>query len=314
MDPLTDVLSVLRVRSVFSARLEGAGAWALRFPPYRHIKFGSVIEGERWLWIEGASDIVRLAPGDFYLLTDGRPYCFASTPDAPLKDSVDVLPAPEGDGVVRFGQGTARTVGAGVRFVLDDDAGHLLVDSLPPVIHIRSDAPGVAALELASRLISLETERVRPGASVVAGSLANIVLVNILRAYLAGGQVSVGWLGALADAKVGHALRLMHGDIVRRWKVDDLASAVAMSRTGFAERFRTRVGLPPLEYLIRWRLALARDALRTGNDSLAAIARRVGYDSDTAFSLAFKRRYAISPGRYRMRARAAPLPVDDVEP
>ncbi|WP_445164862.1 AraC family transcriptional regulator [Paraburkholderia phenoliruptrix] len=304
MDPLSDVLALLRVQSVLSARLEGAGPWALRFAAYRHIKFGSIIEGDRWLWIDGTADVVRLAPGDFYLLTDGRPYCFASAPDAPLRESVDVLPShPDDDGVVRFGQGPTRTVGAGGRFILDDDVSRLLLDALPPLIHIRSDAPGTRALELASKLIAMETEDVRPGAVAMAASLASIVLVNILRAWLSGGKAPAGWLGALADAKVGRALRLMHGEVARRWKVEDLASAVAMSRTGFSERFRVQVGLPPLEYLTRWRLTLACSALKAGDEPLAAIARQIGYESATAFSLAFRRMYGVSPGRYRVRSR-----------
>lgn len=306
MDPLSDVLALLRVQSVLSARLEGAGAWALRFPAYRHIKFGSVMEGDRWLWIDGTADVIKLAPGDFYLLTDGRPYCFASTPDAPLRESIEVLPPhPDDDGVVRFGQGTTRTVGAAGRFIFDDDVGRVLLDSLPPLIHIRSNAPGARALGLASNLIAIETEFIRPGAVAMAGSLASIVLVNILRAWLSGGQAPAGWLGALADAKVGHALRLMHGDVARRWKVEDLASAVAMSRTAFSVRFRAQVGLPPLEYLTRWRLMLARGALKTGDEPLAAIARQIGYDSDTAFSLAFRRMHGISPGRFRTQSRTA---------
>lgn len=302
MDPLSDVLSLIRVQSLLSARVEGYGPWALRFPAYRQgqLKFGSVMEGDRWLWVDGTDDVVQLAPGDFYLLTDGRPYCFASTPDAPLRESIDVMPShPDEDGVVRFGQGASRTVGAGGRFMLDDDAGRLLLDSLPPVLHIKAEAQDARALEYASKLIWLETERSRPGAAAMAGSLANLVLVNILRAYLAGGHAQVGWLGALADAKVGQALRLMHGEVARRWTVADLASAVAMSRTSFSERFRTQVGTPPLEYLTRWRLMLARNALKTGTEPLGSIARQIGYESDTAFSLAFKRAYGISPGRYR---------------
>src|SRR5579859_4117764 len=151
MDPLSDVLALLKVQSVLSARLEGSGPWALRFPAYRHIKFGSVIEGERWLWIDGTSDLIKLAPGDFYLLTDGRPYCFASTPEAPLRESTEVLPAdPDSDGVVRFGHGTGRTVGAGGRFMFDDDVdvAHQLFRALQgksgrPSPHI----PGALAID-----------------------------------------------------------------------------------------------------------------------------------------------------------------------
>jgi AraC-like DNA-binding protein len=150
-----------------------------------------------------------------------------------------------------------------------------------------------------------ETELARPGATAVAGSLANIVLVNILRAYLVSDSPPTGWLGALADPKIGRALGVMHGDTARRWKVEDLASEVGMSRTTFAERFKARVGLPPLEYLIRWRMTIARNALKADSESLSDIATAVGYESETAFSSAFKRVCGQSPGRYRNSVRGA---------
>jgi AraC-like DNA-binding protein len=303
MDPLSDVFALLKVRSVLSARLEGVGPWALRFPAYRHIKFGGVIEGERWLWIEGSEQRLRLDEGDFYLLTDGKPYCFASDLAAPVRDGSQAMAEHLcEDGIVRFGSGDFRTVGAGGRFLFDDEMSGWLLGLLPPLIVIRHDAPQARALRPALDLIHLETEMVRPGAATVASGLASIILVNILRAHLAAGAPSAGWLGALADPKAGAALRLMHGDVARRWKVADLASAVAMSRTSFSERFRQRVGMPPLEYLTRWRMTLARHALKSHDATLATIAAMVGYESETAFSLAFKRLFGESPGRYRTRA------------
>ncbi|MDB5978803.1 MAG: transcriptional regulator, AraC family [Nevskia sp.] len=304
MDPLSDVFSLLKVQSVLSARLEAAGPWAMRFPGYQHLKFGGVIEGARWLWIEGVLAPVKMEAGDFYLLSNGLPYCFASDPAAPLLDGSRTFAEHLcEDGIIRYGTGGLRTVGAGGRFTFDDDLSGLLLDLLPPLIHIRGDSPQARSLGAALALIGFETEAARPGAAAMAGSLANIVLVNILRAYLDSETRPVGWLGALADARTGRALHLMHGDVARRWKVEDLAAAVGMSRTSFAERFRVLVGLPPLEYLIRWRMAKARSALKEGRDTLAVIAERIGYESETAFSQAFKRLFGESPGRYRIQAR-----------
>jgi AraC-like DNA-binding protein len=307
MDPLSDVFALLKVRSVLSARHEGAGPWAMRFPPYRHVKFGGVIEGARWIWIEGSGDVAALAPGDFYLLSDGRPYVFASDPAAPVLDGLRVFTDHMcEDGVVRYGQGQPRTVGASGRFEFDDEMSGLLLDRLPPLIVIRGNASQARPLRAALELIGFETEAVRPGAAAMAGSLANIALLSILRAYLATAQSTAGWLGALTDPRTGLALKLMHGDVARRWRVEDLASAVGMSRTRFAEDFKARVGVPPLEYLIRWRMALARNALTGGRDTLATIAQAIGYESETAFNLAFKKRFGESPGRFRTRARTAP--------
>jgi AraC-like DNA-binding protein len=128
-----------------------------------------------------------------------------------------------------------------------------------------------------------------------------MVLVQILRQHLASGTNAPGWLSALADRKIGAALGCIHADVSRRWKVEELASAVAMSRTAFTERFKALVGMPPLKYLTEWRIALASAALREGK-SLASIAESVGYGSDAAFNSAFKRLTGQSPGRYRSQS------------
>ncbi len=314
MDPLSDVFSLLKVESVLSVRLEGAGPWALRFPAYRHVKFGGVIEGARWLWIEGSHERVKLDAGDFYLLTDGRPYCLASDLSAPVRDGIRIMADHLcEDGIVRFGTGAPTTVGAGGRFVFDEEMSGWLLGLLPALIVIRRDSPQARALQPALELMRLETEAIRPGAAAIAASLASIVLVNILRAHLATDAPPVGWLGALADPKIGEALRQMHAAVTRHWKVADLAAAVAMSRTSFSEHFRTRVGLPPLEYLTRWRMTLARHALKTDSDTLATIAAKIGYESETAFGLAFKRMFGESPGRYRAKMRMGAMPIESGE-
>jgi AraC-like DNA-binding protein len=290
---------------VLSARLEAAGPWALRFPAYRHVKFGGVVKGARWVWIEGVTGPAKMEEGDFCLLTDGSPYCFASDPGVPLQDGEKIFASHLGtDGIVRYGSGDDPTISVGGLFEFDGDMSGLLLNFLPPLVLISVESPDARALSAALELIRAETEMVRPGTAAVAGSLANIVLVNILRAHLAANSKSMGWLGALTDPRIGSALGMVHEDIARRWKVDDLAQRVGMSRTAFIERFKDLVGLPPLEYLIRWRMTVAMDALKTGDENLASIAAAVGYASETTFSSTFKRMFGQSPGRFRSEARS----------
>ena len=301
-DPLSDVLSRLEVQSFLSRRLEAFGAWALRFPDFQHMKFGGIIEGSRWIWIEGVTEPLRLDAGDFYLLSHGGPYCFASDVKAKPVDGLAFMEEHlEPDGVVRFSGGEGRTVGIGGRFIFNDETSGLLLTSLPPLIHIRGCLTHARALRSTLDLVAFETEAARPGGAAIGAGLCSLVLVNILRAYLAGDERPRGWLGALSDQHIGAALRLMHGNVAQRWKVSDLASEVGMSRTSFAERFKSLVGMAPLEYLTRWRMTIARDALKREDANLATIAETIGYESDTAFSLAFKRRFGSSPGRYRTR-------------
>lgn len=301
VDPLSDILAVLKLESFLSRRVEGFGPWALRFPAYRHMKFGGVLEGRRWLWLQGADEPTVLEEGDFYLITGGSPYCFASDPDARPQDGMKVMAKGlDADGIVRFGKGDIRTVGIGGRFVLDEEASSMLLSSLPPLIHLSGASPHSQPLRAVLEVLRYETATARPGHGAVGANLCSIALVNILRSYIAGEQRPEGWLGALNDPKIGRTMRLLHGDVSRRWTIQELASHVGMSRTSFAERFRKSVGMAPLEYLTQWRMTVARKTLRHDDANLAVIAEKIGYDSETSFSAAFKRMFGQSPGRYRM--------------
>ncbi|MRV75839.1 helix-turn-helix domain-containing protein [Duganella sp. FT92W] len=299
MDPLSDIFHLLKVESVLSARFEASGSWSLRFSAYEHIKFGGILAGSFWLWFEDDAAPVELKAGDFYLLTQGQPYCVGSDPALAPADGREVLVTHRcADGIVRYGQTGAKASATGGRFVLDASTCELLLKSLPPLIHIPAAAETAPALRCLLDLLRLETETPRPGASVAAASLANMVLVQVLREHLESGAYMRGWLGALADPKIGAALALIHADVARRWKVGELGAAVAMSRTTFAERFRELVGMAPIDYLTNWRIAKAGAALREGK-SIASVAESVGYGSEAAFSSAFKRIVGESPGRHR---------------
>lgn len=308
MDALSDVLSLLRVSSALSSRFEGSGAWAFRFPAYQHIKFGGVLEGRFHLWIEGERDSFVLEKGDFYMLTTGQPFCSASDPTRkPLDDPPIYRSIRDADGVVRYRGEDDQTFSsvslASGRFTFENDVGEILLRHLPPIIHLRAKDVETPALSLLLNLLRGETGDTQAGAAVARSSLAALVLVNALRAYLSNTSSPAGWLGALSDPKIGRALSLMHAQPGERWTLESLASTVNMSRTAFAAHFRELVGCAPLEYLNRWRMAVARTALRHSDESLAQIAERIGYLSDTAFSIAFKRLHGQSPGRFRSEAR-----------
>jgi AraC-like DNA-binding protein len=306
MDALSEVLSMLRVSSALSSRFEGRGAWAFRFPRYRHVKFGSVLRGRMCLWMEGDAERHTMEEGDFYLLTAGQPFCSASDPACVPLDGPQTYRSIRGaDGVVRFdGPGPVSPVSlASGRFEFDNDLSALLLTNLPPLIHLRAADVAAHALSHVLALLRAETDGQMPGSDVVKASLATLVLVQALRAYLAGNDAPAGWLGALSDPRIGTALSLMHASPAQRWTIDTLAAEVGMSRTAFAQRFRLRVGSAPLEYLQSWRMSLAMTALSESDEPLSRIAERVGYLSDTAFSIAFKRSTGLSPGRYRSAKR-----------
>jgi AraC-like DNA-binding protein len=175
-----------------------------------------------------------------------------------------------------------------------------LADVLPPWIHVPAASPQAAAFRgLLDQLVE-ERSAKRPGAELASAHLAQLLFIQILRAHLeTSAPMPAGWLRALRDPRIVPALLLMHGDPARAWQLEELAKACAMSRTTFAFHFRTTAGVPPLTYLAQWRIRLAERALREEQGTIATIAHRFGYASESAFSNAFKRVTGKSPKAYR---------------
>ncbi len=184
--------------------------------------------------------------------------------------------------------------------------GSLLLQALPPLGHVRSAAETANLRGSLHRLFDEVTAN-RVGAAFAIRQHGQLLLLEILRAYLGQAELPPGWLRVLTDERLSPALRLMHAEPGKPWGLAELARAAAMSRTTFAERFRTVAGMPPLTYLSRWRMLLAQRALRTSDVRVGSLAAELGYASESAFSTAFKREVGDSPLRYRFRARDVPV-------
>lgn len=305
-DPLTGVLTLLDLRCALSSRFEAGGRWALRFRTYRHAKVGAVLTGSCWLTADGVPPL-RLQAGDCYLLAGGRPYEIAGDLGTEPVDGHAVFERAASTSV-RYGEphGADRTVLIGGAVEFDDATGTLLLDSLPPTYRIGAQSAPAHVVRPMLRMLADEAAASRPGAVGMAENLTEILFIQALRALLTDegdGQAVSGWLGALNDPQIGVALALMHRQAGRRWTVADLASEVGMSRSAFAARFRAMVGLPPLEYLMHWRIRAAGRTLRDGRRTVASVAAEWGYASESAFSNAFKRITGQPPARYRAQAR-----------
>jgi len=303
MDPLSEVFSLLDIRSARCTRLEAGGSWALRFPAKPALKFAAVLRGACWIMLPGAK-ASRLAAGDTFLLNNAPSYVVANDPQRPPDDGIKLFDWDHSDAAHHDGDDTVLLAGS---FTFELSNAHLLLDALPPFMLIPADNPSAAILRGTLEILDHEIRSGRMGASLVTRRLADVLLVQALRAYVdAHGDVSSGWIGALADPRIGAALSLMHGDVARPWRVEELARGVGMSRSGFALRFKSLVGVPPLDYLLRWRMQLARQDLRRG-DTIAGVAARLGYASEGAFGHAFKRIYGRAPKRYWSHV---PAPVE----
>lgn len=292
-DPLAQVIEMLKPRTVLSKGISGAGAWAVRYSEFGDPGFCIVIEGRCRLAVDGEEPI-GLEQGDFVLLPATPGFTMSSLEPA-LPRRIDSRATAATAEEVRHGRSDGppdvRLLGGYFEFGSPDAA--LLVSLLPAMIHVR----GIARLSMLVGLVGEEASALRVGRDLVLSRLVEILLIEALRAA-PGMGASPGLLRGLADDRVAEALRLMHGDPERSWTVAELASQAGMSRSAFFDRFAQAVGLPPMEYLISWRMAVAKDLLRHGGIALDEVARRVGYGSGSTFSTAFSRHVGISPGRY----------------
>jgi AraC-like DNA-binding protein len=246
-----------------------------------------------------------LAAGDVVLFDGRHEFVKGNSDQVPVEDAVAAFRATDGP-IARFGSGVGpKVVGIGGHVSLNRTGEELLLKALPPVIHLRSSDERAATFRWLLERLLREASTGELGASLAADDLAHLLFVEALRACLTEADaLPVGWLRAIADERIAPALRLMHDEPGRAWQLEELARATAMSRTTFAERFRSVAGVPPLTYLLNWRMRLAERALRDDDTSLSALAHSLGYTSDSAFSNAFKRVNGIAPRRYREAARA----------
>ncbi|MGA5210731.1 AraC family transcriptional regulator [Streptomyces pseudogriseolus] len=308
MDPLEDVLTLLDTRSQLSTGLVAGGRWALRFEPPQGVKFNAVRRRSCLLEVDGVDGPVPLAEGDCYLLARPRPFTLRSDPETAPVAAGPVFARAEA-GVARAGEGDEVFL-VGGRFSFGARAQELLLDRLPPVVHVPAGTPHAETVRWALDAIDDELTRGQPAAGLVAEHLAVVMLVHVLRLHLARDpHTASGWLAGLSDPVVAAALTSLHRDPARQWTVADLAATAAVSRSTLAARFRTAVGMGPLEYLTRWRIELAARQLREGSTTLAVIARSVGYGSESALSVAFKRVMGVAPGDYRRRPAGQGTPT-----
>jgi AraC-like DNA-binding protein len=296
----SELIRLVGARPTISGGFVAGGDWALRFPAPDALKFFAVIKGGCWLKMDGEDAPVAIDQGDVILVTTQRAFVLGSDLSTPPLDAVALF-ADRPDKTAKLGE-REECIQVGGHVQLDAVTGDLLRSILPPLVHVRSNSPYRASLEWLLRQLSWERASGLPGALLAARQIAEMMFVQILRAYAAEGEtLPPGFLRAAGDSRLAPALQLIHGDPSHPWRLPDLARAAGMSRTAFAVCFRQVAGVPPLAYLGRWRISLAKRALLDGAASLRLIARQLGYSSESAFSNAFKREVGISPTHYRHR-------------
>ncbi|WP_454855559.1 AraC family transcriptional regulator [Rhizobium binxianense] len=299
MDPLSDIIALLRPSTAVSKPITARGRWGVRYGAHEAPGFTIIVTGRCWIAFDG-KDPVQLNQGDFVLLPTTPPFSLYSAP------GVDCVPREPQNSAVRHGDqaGEPDFVSLGGTFAIEQVNAPLLLTLLPDIIHIPSSEGRTTRLGRVIELIMDECVSDHPGKEMILQRLLEVMLVEALRWRSIGTEaLPAGLLRGMRDPVLANVLRAMHADVRADWTVAGLARMAGMSRSAFAARFGETLGCGPIEYLSRWRMALAQDALMRGAKSLDRIADEIGYESASAFSTAFRKRLGCSPGRFaRLRA------------
>jgi len=320
VDPITDIFKTMHVASVVHARLEATAPWGLmhqaedakeavpKLAVPRNWRsqiahFGMVSRGNCWLSVEGIRDPLPLTGGDCFLLAPGSTYAMRDNPRTRAGSLCEAAPK-NGSNVIHYGGGGVPTTIISGWFRFDESSVKSLKRLLPELILVKADQAQTLALHATLQLLASEMAEPAPGAEVMVNRLADILFIQCVRAHIASssGTCKSGWLRAIFDPKIGAALKAMHERIENPWTVETLAAAAGMSRSAFALRFKELLGETPLEYLTNWRMYKATGLLQGNDRKLFEVAKSVGYDSDAAFSKAFKRVLGAAPREYRRSA------------
>jgi AraC-like DNA-binding protein len=292
-DPLAEVVTLLQPSASFSKVVSGAGPWRVRRSEAGQPFYCVLLDGSCRLAVDGHEPLT-LQKSDFVLIPAAYDFSMSSLTPSPSED-FDTSPVALLNGEFRVGvqsepPDVLLLVG---HCVFGSPDAALLVSLLPQLLHVR----GEKRLAIIVQLVGEESRALLPARDVILARLLEVLLIEALRST-AGTAASPGLLRGLADERLALAIRRMHESPTRPWTVAQLAKEAALSRSAFFERFSRAVGVPPMEYLLAWRMAMAKNMLRRKEGGVAEIAERVGYGSASAFSVAFTRHVGLPPTRY----------------
>lgn len=299
MDVMSDVLQQVRLQSTVYFQANFSAPWGMEMEVGPVAQFHLVVRGNCWLHTPDRRTPLPLSGGDIVMLPHGMAHWLTGQPEKVGVSGQAVLTAVQKKAPLFQGKEVNATLVCG-HFSYDHQLHHPLLQNLPTLIYIRgAEQLERDWLDTAVSLIIHETARHRPGSRVIIDRLADVLFIQIVRSYLRQQSQQNNFLYALSDPEIGSALQLIHDAPEASWTLAGIALQVGLSRTAFANRFRDLVGLTPMRYITGWRMQLARRLLQESDMPLAAIAHRVGYASEAAFSRAFRREFAQNPGAAR---------------
>ncbi|MEM0912162.1 MAG: AraC family transcriptional regulator [Pseudomonadota bacterium] len=300
--PVGKLLDNLRMESAFFTASNFSSPWAAKMPEMANcMMFHIIVEGTSHFQVE--DKVFTLQKGDFVLFPKGEGHVLSDgqcTQITPLAD-LPIRSVTERYETLDFGgDGEKSTLVCGV-LLFQHPLAIKLLGILPSHIIIKEETQASAsAVRAISDLLASETQRIAVGADAVIGRLADIMVISAMREYLNGlGDSEIGWLSALQDDRIGRSLTLLHEYPEKHWSLEELASEVGMSRTSFAQQFKRLVSNTPMDYLTEWRMSLAYSKLQMSDATILSIALDIGYQSEAAFSRAFKKIIGKRPSDVR---------------
>ncbi len=302
MDALSDIIRLVRPQTVLLGSMTASGRWGVRMPPQSGPVFYFVTEGRCWFQMQQHAPF-ELQQGDYLLSSQPEGDAFLSEPGAAIALSDEAFKASHSvDGEMRIGElGPDVTSITGGLILIEPANAALLFKLLPRFVHVRAGDAASARLGALMTIINEEVRDTHPGRDAMLPRLVEVLLIETLRRRGEPQPVGSGILRALANPQLAQALAQIHADVGRGWTVDELARHAGMSRSMFARRFTEVVGAAPVEYLLAWRMALAKDALVHGRGTLEDIAAAIGYKSASAFSTTFSHKVGCPPSDYPAR-------------
>lgn len=307
-DLLSQVLSLVRLRGDIISTAELHAADVMDFAP-GPCHFLVVERGALWVTSDGEQPL-QLQAGDLLLLLHGKGHSVSVGAVAVSRDSTQLTDArgKRAPGKTSKGEGVPCACVVGGMFRFEGAQMPPILAALPPSIYLPHDTgPSPLWLTAISEFLVDEAQSSQPGSALMISRLIDLLVIRTLRAWVQGQPAMQGWLAGLKEERIGRVLAAIHGDPFRSWTVSEMAAIAAMSRSAFAERFTETVGSPPLRYLTHWKLSLASDLLKLQGLRVTQVAQRVGYESEAAFSRAYKSLYGQSPSE----ARTTPHPTLD---
>jgi AraC-like DNA-binding protein len=287
------MVRLLHPSAAFANIISGKGNWAVRYSEYGLPSFCIMLDGS-CLLTPDEHEPITVSEGDFILLPTTPAFTLSSfVPALPVHLDPNAMSKVRGE--IRYGErkGRADMRSLGGSFLFDSTDPSLLVSLLPKVVHVRDSV----RLSQLVQMVGEESAGQKPGSEFILARLVELLLVEAMRSAAAE-SAPPGLLRGLADDRLARALKHMHARIDHTWTIDQLAKIAALSRSVFFDRFTRMVGVAPMEYLLAWRMEIAKDLLRDNNLAVSEVAERVGYGSTSAFSVAFSRHVGQPPSHY----------------